>query len=131
MRSFILNKLVKDKVFTNMQELGQQITYHKLTDEEFLPELKKKLLEEAQEFDVADKDAVNELADLLEVIEQIAKEIGKDFDEVRKAQIKRKQVRGGFDNKIYIERVGLDDDDPWVKYYASEPERFPEVSDKI
>lgn len=56
-----------------MQELGQKITYHKLTDEEFLPELKKKLLEEAQEFDVA-----------------------------------------------Y--------DDPWVNYYAAEPNRFKEIN---
>jgi predicted house-cleaning noncanonical NTP pyrophosphatase (MazG superfamily) len=126
MRSFWLNKLVKDKVFLSMQELGQRVTYRELTDKEFLPSLKEKILEEAKEFDPKDPKAIDELSDLLEVIEQIGKALGKDFETLRKAQLKRREKRGSFDKKIYVEYLELGDDDPWIKYYSAEPDRFPE-----
>lgn len=126
MRRFYLEKLVKDKVFLNMQELKQKVTYRKLSDKEFLLALQAKLLEEAKEFDLHDPKAANELADLLEVVEQIGVTIGKDFAELREIQRKRRNERGKFDKKIYIEYLELNDEDPWVKYYAAEPERFPE-----
>lgn len=113
-----------------MQQLGQQITYRTLTDEEFLPELKKKLLEEAQEFDGADKDATAELADLLEVIEQAGKELGHDFESLRELQLARRAGRGAFNDRIFVERLDLADDDPWVTYYAAEPSRFSELHDR-
>lgn len=127
MRSFTLNKLVRDKVFTSMQELGQQITFRKLTDQEILPEMGKKLLEEANEFSPSDPNAENELADLLEVIEQLGKELGKEFEALRILQLKRRKERGSFDERIYVERLDLADEDPWVKYYAADPIRFPET----
>lgn len=125
-RTFLLDKLVRDKVFASMQELGQKITYHRLEDEEFLRKLQKKLLEEAKEFDPDDPNALDELADLLEVIEATGKQLGKDFKGLRKLQLARRKKRGGFENRIYIERLDLEDGDPWVKYYAKDPQRFPE-----
>ena len=127
MRSFLLNKLVRDKVLTSMQELGQQITYHKLADEDFLPELKRKLLEEAHELDLAAENAGNELADLLEVIDQIRQELQIDAKDLDDVQRQRREKRGSFQDRIYVERVDLADDDPWAAYYAKEPSRFPEV----
>ncbi len=129
MRSFLLNKLIRDKVLTSMQELGQKITYRTLTRDEFRRELAKKLLEEANELDVEDSKAPKELADLLEVIERLGQELGKDFDELRKIQLQLREERGAFDKRIYVERLDLKDDDPWVKYYLKEPARFKEVQD--
>jgi predicted house-cleaning noncanonical NTP pyrophosphatase (MazG superfamily) len=128
MRSFLLDKLVRDKVFTSMQELEQVITHRTLDNAEFLQELQRKLLEECNEFDPDDpKEAANELADLLEVIETIGREIGADFETLRTIQSERREMRGGFTGRIYVERIDLKDEDPWVSYYASEPERFTEV----
>lgn len=127
MRSFLLNKLVRDNVFANMQELGQKITHRQLSDEEFLHELKRKLLEEADEFDSADPKAAEELADLLEVIETAGQQLGQSFDELRTLQLDRRAKRGGFDQRIFVERLDLADDDPWADYYANDPTRFKEV----
>lgn len=125
MRSFLLNKLIRDKVLINMQELGQQIKYRKLNDGEFLHELQRKLLEEAGEFDPTDPKAMDELADVLEVLETLARELGENFDSLRNRQLNRRQKRGAFLNRIYIERLDLEDDDPWTEYYAKDSKRFP------
>ena len=109
-----------------MQALGQKVTHHKLNDEEFLHELKRKLFEETNEFDPKDPKTLQELADLLEVIEAAGQQHGQDFESLRKLQLERREERGSFGNRIYIERLDLADDDPWVKYYAAEPGRFPE-----
>jgi predicted house-cleaning noncanonical NTP pyrophosphatase (MazG superfamily) len=126
MRSFMLNKLVKDKVFDNMQALGQQITHRELSTEEFTAELKRKLLEEAQELNAPDSDTKTELSDLLEVIEELAKNSGISLDELRQIQ----QERGGFSRRLYVERLDLADNDLWASYYAAEPERFLEIKEQ-
>ena len=126
----MLNKLIRDRVLIAMQELGQHVTYHRLSDKDFLPELKRKLLEEANELDLADKEAGKELADLLEVIDQMRAELHIEPADLQELQQERRQKRGGFNDRIYVERVDLADDDPWAAYYAKEPDRFPEVKPK-
>ena len=123
----MLNKLIRDKVLGSMQDLGQNVTYHRLDDKDFLPELKRKLLEEASELNLADKDAGKELADLLEVIDQIRSELKIEPQELAKIQQELREKRGSFNDKIYVERVDMADDDPWATYYSKEPDRFPEV----
>jgi len=110
-----------------MVELGQQPSHKVLTKKEFLIALKAKLLEEAKEFDPNDPHALKELADILEVIETAAQELGTDFEKLRELQMTTRKKRGAFDDKIFIKALTLQDDDQWVDYYASEPERFPEV----
>jgi predicted house-cleaning noncanonical NTP pyrophosphatase (MazG superfamily) len=111
-----------------MQELGQKVTYHKLTDDELLSELHRKLLEEAKEFDPNKPQAVSELADIMEVVESLALQLGSSVDDLKMIQQDRRTNRGGFEAKIYVERLDLEDNDPWVEYYAQEPDRFPEVN---
>src|SRR5579884_1388775 len=98
MRTFKLEKLIRDKVLTSMQELGQKIVHRRLSDEEFLKELKRKLLEEAQELNLDDAKLADELADLLEVIETIGKQAKLDFSELRRLQEQRRKIRGSFEN---------------------------------
>lgn len=111
-----------------MQELGQKITHRQLNDQEFVQELQRKLLEEAKELDPKDPKAVDELADLLEVIETIGRELGHDFDSLRQIQKDRLKKRGGFEDRIFVERLDLEDSDPWADYYAKESDRFTELS---
>ncbi|MEO6760955.1 MAG: nucleoside triphosphate pyrophosphohydrolase [Candidatus Saccharimonadales bacterium] len=130
MKSFILNKLVRDKILDDMQNKGQQAALKELSDKEFLHELSRKLVEEANEFSSADpKEALKELADVLEVVEALAGAIGSDFESLRAIQSERKAKRGGFDKRIYVGRLDLADDDPWVDYYAEDPEKYKEVEE--
>ncbi|MEJ0073281.1 MAG: nucleoside triphosphate pyrophosphohydrolase [Candidatus Saccharibacteria bacterium] len=124
-----MNKLVRDKVLDDMQNLKQRVEWHKLDDIEYLPALAKKLVEEAQEFSLENSEAaLKELADVMEVIESIAAEYGADWDKLRAVQADIRAKRGGFHDRVYVERLDLDDDDPWVKYYAASPDRFREIT---
>lgn len=127
MRSFMLNKLVRDKVFENMLAIGQRPHARQLNDKQLLSALRDKLLEEAKEFDLLQPGATKELADLLEVIESIGELLGAEFAELRMLQAKQRKKAGGFEKGRYVGRLDLDDTDPWVEYYAAEPDRFPEL----
>lgn len=126
MRTFRLNKLVRDGIVPQMQTAGQQVLSKKLSDEEFIIALSKKMVEEAREFNPKKPDAAKELADVLEVIEALAGELGFSFEELRQKQAEIKTLRGGFSDKLFIEKVSMADTDKWAEYYAAEPKRFPE-----
>jgi len=96
-------KLVRDKIIDIIKDNGEIPKYHKLSDEEFLNELHKKLFEEANEFIEADDP--EELADLLEVVYAIAKHKNIDMKQVENIRLKKREKRGGFENKIYLEGV--------------------------
>lgn len=96
-------KLVRDKIIKIIQSNGETPIYHTLTDEEFLAELHKKLFEEAQEF--VEADDPEELADLLEVVYSIAKVKNINMEEVETIRLKKREKRGGFEDKIYLESV--------------------------
>ena len=96
-------KLVRDKIIDIIKSNGENPKYHTLTDEEYLVELHKKLFEEANEF--VEEDSPEELADLLEVLYSIAKVKNISLEEVEKIRLKKREKRGGFDKKIYLEDV--------------------------
>jgi predicted house-cleaning noncanonical NTP pyrophosphatase (MazG superfamily) len=126
MRAFVLNKLIRDKIFASMQELGQDIEFKKLDAEEYSQALKQKLAEEVSEFLQSEEGSEDELADLLEVIESLAQTLGTDFAALRALQAERREKRGGFEDRIFVRKLRLKDSDPWVQYYAKDPEKFPE-----
>ena len=96
-------KLVRNKIIDIIFANGEKPIYHTLSDEEYLKELHKKLLEEANEF--IEEDSPEELADLLEVVYAIAKHKNINMDEVEKERVKKREKRGGFEDKIYLEGV--------------------------
>lgn len=101
---YIYNKLVRDKIPSNINGcVNKNATYRILSDEEYIIELNKKLLEESNEF-IYEND-IEELADLMEVIEAIMKVKNITWDEVRQKQVEKKDKKGGFEKKIYLESV--------------------------
>ena len=130
MRTFRLNKLVRDKIVTDMQAMGQHVASRTLDDVEYRQRLLEKLVEEVRECRASDEgDMLKELADLIEVIDATASAYGIDHDQLKKIQAERREKRGSFDGRIYIEDITLEDDDPWVDYYVKEPNRFPEIKE--
>lgn len=135
MRKFLLNKLVRDNIVADMKAKGQQVISRQLDDAEFLREAGRKVTEETAEFDASKPDA-KELADIIEIAEtttqaarDMAVKAGITPEELEVLRLKRREERGGFATRTYIESVTLQDDDSWVGYYASEPDRFKEVTE--
>lgn len=128
MKTFRLHKLVRDDLVAMMQQAGQTVDSRVLQDKEYVDALHAKLAEELAEFNPASDSALSELADLKEVIEQLAYALGSDTAELVRIQQAKAQKSGGFAKKLFVETVSMSDDDPWVQYYSADPERFPEVS---
>ena len=62
---YIYNKLVRDKIPENIDKIeGRKATWRRMNDEEYIKELNKKLVEEANEF--IEENDPEELADIME-----------------------------------------------------------------
>jgi len=96
-------KLVRDKIIDIIKANGENPKYYTLTENEYLQELNKKLFEEANEFFEAYSE--EELADLLEVIYSIAKLKKINLKKVEQIRQEKKEARGGFEKRIYLEEV--------------------------
>lgn len=98
----IYNKLVRDNIPEIMIKNNAKPVTRILSDEEYLIELNKKLLEEVKEY--LESGEIEELADIEEVILAIlnVKNLTKDnLEEIRQTKVKK---RGAFNKKIYLER---------------------------
>lgn len=99
----IYNKLVRDKIPEIIKSSGKKAYYHKLTEQEYLWELDKKLDEECTEYQ-ADK-SLEKLADMLEVMYAIAEARGYSIAELESVRIEKAEKRGGFKDRIFLEMV--------------------------
>jgi predicted house-cleaning noncanonical NTP pyrophosphatase (MazG superfamily) len=114
-----------------MKERGEQVTYRILADEEYLEQLRLKLIEEAQEVAFKDRhQTMKELADLQEVLDCLIYTLGHKREDIAKLQDEKNQKSGSFKKRIYVESTSLSDDNPWTEYLAEHPAQYPEQSTK-
>ena len=98
----VYNKLVRDKIEEIMISKGAQPVTRILSNDEYLSELNKKLLEEVNEY--LESGDIEELADIKEVFLAIleAKQISNDkLEEIRIDKVKK---RGAFKKRLYLEK---------------------------
>ena len=101
---YTYNKLVRDKIPENINKaIGKKCKYTILNDAEYLKELNKKIIEEANEF--IEENSIEELGDLMEVIKTIMKLKGYKEEEVYKIMKIKSDKKGGFNDKIFLEYV--------------------------
>lgn len=101
---YTYNKLVRDKIPEDIDsELGRKCKYRILEDTEYLKELNRKVLEEANEF--IEENSIEELGDLMEVINAIMKLKGYNMEEIEKVMKAKEEKKGAFNNKIFLEYV--------------------------
>ena len=101
---YTYNKLVRDKIPEDIDsELGRKCKYRILDNKEYLKELNRKVLEEANEF--IEENSIEELGDLMEVINAIMKLKGYTIEEVNKVMKAKEEKKGSFNNKIFLEYV--------------------------
>lgn len=130
MRYFKFAKLVRDKIVPGMLSNNQDPRgTRRLDDDEFITELIRKVLEEAEEMkNVKSKDELKyELADVYEVLDYIKDTLKITNSELEELKKQKKEKNGGFDKRMYIEDVGVEDDCKWLQYYLDNPDKYPEV----
>lgn len=102
----IYNKLVRDNIIDIIKNNGEEPIYSILDDSNYVSCLEKKLYEEYLEvIEASGDDRIEELADMLEVIEALAKACNKTLDDVLLVKNNKKNKRGGFENKIFLKKV--------------------------
>lgn len=101
------NKLVRDKIPEIIASTGKKFSTRILSNEEYITELKKKSFEELHEYVETTKqaDAIEELADLLEIMHALAEYHASSIEEVEKVRQEKAAKRGGFKEKIYLIEV--------------------------
>nr|WP_081772950.1 nucleoside triphosphate pyrophosphohydrolase [Bacillus sp. EB01] len=95
---------MRDNIPEIIKKEGKTFSYKQLGNAEFIIELQKKAKEEWNEYlhSCNDNEAVEELADLLEVVYCLAATHGiseEDLDETRR---RKAEIRGSFNNKIFL-----------------------------
>jgi len=103
----VYNKAIRDKIPEIIRKSGRECTVQELSDDLFLAELEKKLLEEIQEYRVSK--SVLELADVIEVVLRIASLRGVSRDELEEMRINKVDKRGAFEKNLFL--VNTSDDE--------------------
>ena len=106
----IYNKLVRDRIPEIIEKSDKKFTSRILADDEYIIEINKKMHEELAEYEAAktNEDAIEELADLLELIHAAAAIHDTTFEELEKIREDKAKKRGGFDERIFL--IEVEDD---------------------
>lgn len=94
------DKLVRDGIPDVIRASGQTPITRILDAEAFRDQLGRKLLEEVSEFCASG--ALEELADVLEVVFALAWEQGIDRQQLEEMRQRKARERGGFQRRIYL-----------------------------
>jgi len=97
------HKLVRDRIPEIIRQSGEHREVVELDASDYQQALRQKLVEEAQEAEIASEgDLVIELADLCEVMEALMSASGIREETVRQVQAKRRTERGGFTRRLLL-----------------------------
>jgi predicted house-cleaning noncanonical NTP pyrophosphatase (MazG superfamily) len=100
------NKLIRDRIPEIIEKDGGKAKIRILNDKEYHEELLKKIVEEAKEVLETKgerEELTKELGDVLEILDYLIKVFNLDREEIEKVRQERKESRGGFDEKIFLE----------------------------
>jgi predicted house-cleaning noncanonical NTP pyrophosphatase (MazG superfamily) len=104
MTATVHNKLVRDNIPAIIQANGDVPVTRTLKRDEFRAALLAKLSEEAEELRTAAPDSrIDELADLLEVLDALARSYGHSRAEVDFVASRKRHRRGAFKDQIWLE----------------------------
>lgn len=102
------HKLIRDRIGEIIVKEGRTPVLRTLDKDEYIVELKKKLLEEVQEFLSAQNESViEEMADVYEVLEHLQEVFGIDEEDLLVVKAKKAQIKGKFKKRLFL--VGVKD----------------------
>ena len=107
MKKNIYKKLVRDRI-PEINETDNSVCKTRILDnKEFETELRNKLVEESKEvLNASKEELIDELADVLEIIYSLVNVNKLKIKDVEKTRQMKKEKRGGFDKKIFLEWSG-------------------------
>ncbi len=128
-RCFKVEKLIRDKIPALLESKGIAVHAKAMEDEEFISKLKDKLLEEAKEvLEASNSDELcEELADVMEVVQALSKASGLSMLQIEQTRLKKREIKGGFENKIYNSSIEIEENNPSINYYLNKPQQYPEI----
>ena len=99
----IYNKLVRDNIPAIIEKSGKTFTTLLPNDTEYITEINNKMSEELAEYleTTTTEDALEELADLLELIHAATAYHRATFEELENTRIDKAEKRGGFNKRIF------------------------------
>lgn len=106
------NKLVRDKIPEIIKKSSRKPIIEKLNQYDYVQALKVKLNEEVNEYLKVDNDknAIEELADILEVIYSLAEIHNTTKDELELVRLLKEEKCGGFKDGIFLIKVISDEE---------------------
>lgn len=96
-------KLVRDKIPQIIEATGKACRTEVLSERQYIAMLDEKLDEELQEYQ--ESKALEELADLIEVIAAVAQARDCSWDQLMQIRDEKRQQRGGFEKKLMLLEV--------------------------
>jgi len=100
------HKLVRDGIPRIIEAGGGQPVARVLDQAGYLTALRAKLVEEAEEAQAASgRQLRSELADVLEILQALAAAHGMSWEDVVAEAARKRDERGGFDQRIFLEYV--------------------------
>ncbi|TDL31264.1 phosphoribosyl-ATP pyrophosphohydrolase [Jeotgalibacillus sp. S-D1] len=100
----VYNKLVRDRIPEIIEQSGSKSIVKILDTPEYLVELKNKMHEELEEYKKAqtDEEAIEELADILELVYAAARNHGAAPEELQNVREDKRLKRGGFEKRLFL-----------------------------
>lgn len=96
-------KLVRDRIPEIIRSTGRIPTVRPLQGEELIEALLWKLVEESSELRAASPtERIEELADIFEVVQALARNLGVDMAGLARAADAKRAERGGFDSGLWL-----------------------------
>lgn len=100
MQLITYHKLVRDRIPEIIKRSGKTASVRILPESEYLVAITQKLNEEVAEY--LESGEIEELADILEVLHALIAARGTTWEEIETLRSKKKEERGGFDQKIEL-----------------------------
>lgn len=103
----VYNKLVRDNIPRVIQDSGKSCEVSILSFEDYIQEIRRKIVEEAIELQEAATrvEMIEELADLYELLDYLLIEYQIDLLKVKKRRIQKNMEKGGFDKRLFLHSV--------------------------
>jgi predicted house-cleaning noncanonical NTP pyrophosphatase (MazG superfamily) len=129
MHKFLQNKLWRDKAPDMMRAIGSIVHVEYLDDVEYKKQLHIKLQEEVEEVCVAhdNKELIEELADVYEVIDALCTLHKISLDDVRAMQQQKRDKKGGFYTRAFVSVAEHIAGGFGEQYCRAQPDKYPEV----
>ena len=114
-------KLIRDGNIKTIKDIGGEVVYNILQKKDLIYELKKKLVEEANEVLEAKtiEETIDEIGDVFDILQVLTKQLKINRIKVWKSRRKKSKQRGKIKKGVYCKyvKVPFDRNDKWMYKY--------------